>query len=162
MVTTTPAVHDVLRAFEEFGRAQREISSRLTRSLDLPRASIGLLRYLNTHGPVQIGCVAQHFRVDLSVTSRQVSTLVDAGLAARDVDHDDRRARTVVLTDEGRAKVAELSAAVTALMAEMFAGWDPAELKLATDHMTAIAHTIAEYQGDHSGGAHIKESKDSV
>ena len=121
MVTTTPAVHDILRAFEEFGRAQREIASRLTRSLDLPRASIGLLRYLNAHGPVQIGCAAQHFRVDLSVTSRQVSALVDAGLAARDVDHDDRRARTVVLTEQGRAKVAELGKAVESMMAEMFA-----------------------------------------
>lgn len=160
MNPTTPAVQDILRAFEEFGRAQREIGSRLTRSLDLPRASIGLLRYLNAHGPVQIGCAAQHFRVDLSVTSRQVSALVDAGLAARDVDHDDRRARTVVLTEQGRVKVAELGVAVTAMMAEIFQDWDPAELKLATDHMTAIAQTIAEHQGDHSPAAHTRESKD--
>lgn len=158
MPTIPPAVHDILRAFEEFGRAQREISARLTRSLDLPRASVGLLRYLNAHGPVQIGCAAQHFRVDLSVTSRQVTTLVDAGLAVRDVDHDDRRARTVALTDQGRAKVAELGEAVTAMMAEMFQDWDPDELKLATHHMTAISQTIAEHQGPH--GAHIKESKD--
>ena len=158
MTPTTPAVHDILRAFEEFGHAQREIGSRLTRTLDLPRTSIGLLRYLNTHGPVQIGCAAQHFRVDLSVTSRQVSALVDAGLAARDVDHDDRRARTVVLTEQGRAKVAELSEAVTVLMAEMFQDWDPAELKLATDHMTAIAQTITAHQGEHSQAAHTKDS----
>lgn len=162
MVTTTPAVHDILRAFEEFGRAQREVSARLTRSLDLPRASIGLLRYLNIHGPVQIGCAAQHFRVDLSVTSRQVSALVDAGLVVRDVDHDDRRARTVALTEQGRAKVAELGRAVESMMADMFADWDPAELKLATDHMTAIAQTIAEHQGDASAAAHTKDSKDSV
>lgn len=162
MVTTTPAVQDILRAFEEFGRAQREIGSRLTRSLDLPRASIGLLRYLNAHGPVQIGCVAQHFRVDLSVASRQLSTLVDAGLAVRDVDHDDRRARTVALTEQGRTKVAELGTAVESMMAEMFADWDPTELKLATDHMTAIAQTIAQHQGDASATAHPRESKDSV
>ena len=161
MVTTTPAVHDILRAFEAFGLAQREISSRLTRALDLPRSSIGLLRYLNAHGPVQIGCAAHHFRVDLSVASRQVSALVDAGLAVRDVDHDDRRARTVVLTEQGRAKVAELGKAVESMMAEMFAGWDPAELKRATDHMTEIAQTIAQHQGDASA-AHTKEPKDSV
>lgn len=160
MTLSTPAVHDMLRAFEEFGRAQREIGSRLTRIVDIPRASIGLLRYLHAHGPVQIGCAAQHFRVDLSVTSRQVTALVDAGLAARDVDHDDRRARTVVLTDQGRAKVAELSEAVTAMMSEMFQDWDPAELKLATDHMTAIAKTIAEHQGEPSPAAHAKDSKD--
>ncbi|SDB94094.1 transcriptional regulator, MarR family [Sanguibacter gelidistatuariae] len=162
MATETPAVHDILRAFEEFGRAQREVGSRLTRSLDVPRASIGLLRYLNTHGPVQIGCAAQHFRVDLSVTSRQVSVLVDAGLATRDVDHDDRRARTVVLTDQGRAKVAELGEAVTALMSEIFEDWDPAELKTATDHITAIAQTITQHQGDPSQAAHHKDSKENV
>lgn len=160
MPNIPPAVHDVLRAFEEIGRAQREISARLTRSLDVPRASIGLLRYLNTHGPVQIGCAAQHFRVDLSVTSRQVSALVDAGLAARDVDHDDRRARTVVLTEQGRAKVAELGDAVTVLMAEKFADWDPDELRVATAHMAAIAQTIAEHPGDHPHGAHTKEPKE--
>ena len=158
MPTITPVVHDVLHAFEEFGRAQREISARLTRSLNLPRASIGLLRYLNTHGPVQIGCAAQHFRVDLSVTSRQVSALVDAGLAVRDVDHDDRRARTVALTDEGRTKVAQLGEAVTAMMAEMFQDWDPDELKTAAHHMAAISQTIAEHQGPH--GAHTKEPKE--
>lgn len=160
LVITTPAVHDILRAFEEFGRAQREVSSRLTRSLDLPRASIGLLRYLNAHGPVQIGCAAQHFRVDLSVTSRQVSALVDAGLAARDVDHDDRRARTVMLTDEGREKVAQLGKAVESMMAEIFEGWDPDELRLATAHMTAIAQTIAEHPGEQTHGAHTKEPKE--
>lgn len=160
MTPTIPAVQDVLRAFEEIGRAQREIGARLTRTLDLPRASIGMLRYLHANGPVLIGCAAQHFRVDLSVTSRQVSALVDAGLVQRDVDHDDRRARTVALTDRGRAKVAELNAVVTTMMAEMFQDWDPAELKRATDSMTAIAKTIAEHQGEPSPAAHTKESKD--
>lgn len=160
MALSAPAVHDMLRAFEEFSRAQREIGARLTRIVDIPRASIGLLRYLNAHGPVQIGCAAQHFRVDLSVTSRQVTVLVDAGLAQRDVDHDDRRARTVALTDQGRAKVAELGEAVTAMMSEMFEGWDPAELKLATDHMAAIVQTVAEYQGEPSPAARTKELED--
>ena len=160
MVTTTPAVHDILRAFEAFGLAQREISARLTRALDLPRSSIGLLRYLNAHGPVQIGCAAQHFRVDLSVASRQVSALVDAGLAIRDVDHDDRRARTVALTEQGRAKVVELGTAVESMMAEMFAGWDRDELKLATQHVTAIAQTIAEHQGVAAPAAHPTDPKD--
>ena len=156
------AVQDVLRAFEEFGRAQREVGARLTRLLDLPRASIGLLRYLNAHGPVQIGCAAQHFRVDLSVTSRQVSALVDAGLVVRDVDHDDRRARTVALTEQGRAKVAELGAAVTTLMAELFEDWDPADLKQATASITAISQTITEHQGDPLHSAHAKEPKDNA
>ena len=156
------AVQDVLRAFEEFGRAQREVGSRLTRRLDLPRASIGLLRYLNSHGPVQIGCVAQHFRVDLSVTSRQISALVEAGLVVRDVDHDDRRARTAALTEQGRTKMAELGEAVTSLVEEMFVDWDTAELKRATDYITAVSQTITEHPSDSAHVAHPKEPKDNA
>ena len=143
------AVQDMLRAFDEFGRAQREIGTRLARSMDMHRAGIGILRYLHaTEEPVSVGCAAQHLRVDVSVASRQVSALVDTGLVQRTVTDGDRRSRSVELTDLGRARVADLKAHVTELMTEVFASWEPHELSAATAHMSAIARTIADHQHD--------------
>lgn len=143
------AVQDMLRALDEFGRAQREIGVRLARTMDLPRAGIGILRYLHaTAEPVSVGCAAQHLRVDLSVASRQVSALVDAGLVRRTIDDGDRRSRSIELTDLGHARVDELKERVTSLMTDMFADWEPHELTAATDRLVAIARTIAEHQDD--------------
>jgi DNA-binding MarR family transcriptional regulator len=138
-------VHDVVRALDEFGRAQREIGAQLARSMDLPRAGLGILRYLKTSGSVTTGCAAQYLRVDLSVASRQVSALVAAGLVRRTVDDGDRRARTLELTEAGQAKVEAIRVAITELMAETFEAWDPEELKAAADQMSAIARTIAQH-----------------
>ncbi|MGN6238268.1 MAG: MarR family transcriptional regulator, partial [Cellulosimicrobium cellulans] len=95
----------LIRALDELARAQRESAVRIARDLDIPRSSFGLLRMLQRCGPVQLGDVAAKLRVDLSVASRQVSHLVDEGLVRRTVDDDDRRARTVELTDTGRGLV---------------------------------------------------------
>ena len=155
------AVQDMLRALDEFGRAQREIGARLARSMDLPRAGIGILRYLYaTAEPVSVGCAAQHLRVDLSVASRQVSALVDAGLVRRTVDDGDRRSRSIELTELGHARVDELKEHVTELMTHMFSGWDPQELSAATDHMAALARTIADHQDEPPATAQTSSTQD--
>ncbi|MFC6419823.1 MULTISPECIES: MarR family winged helix-turn-helix transcriptional regulator [Sanguibacter] len=156
------AVQDMLRALDEFGRAQREIGARLARSMDLPRAGIGILRYLYaTAEPVSVGCAAQHLRVDLSVASRQVSALVDAGLVRRTVDDGDRRSRSIELTDLGHARVDELKEHITVLMTDMFADWEPHELSAATDHMAALARTIADHHNELPASLQVKETFDA-
>jgi DNA-binding MarR family transcriptional regulator len=140
--------YQVARAMEDFGRAQRQIGAQLARSLDLPRAGIGIVRILRRDGAVQVGCLAQALRVDLSVASRQVSTLVDAGLLRRTVGDDDRRARTVELTDAGTAVADEIRDRLVATVSEVFAGWDPDELTVAAAHMSALARAITEHHDD--------------
>ena len=140
-----PAVTDLIGAIEAFGRAQRELGNLLARTVDSPRASISILRYLHVSGPVQIGCIAQHLRVDLSVASRQISSLVDAGLVRRTVDDGDRRARTIGLTDAGRDAVATIRTHITHLFGEIFAGWDPEQIAATTHHISAFADAVAGY-----------------
>ena len=142
---TDPAVTDLIGAIEAFGRAQRELGNHLARTVDWPRASISILRYLHVTGPVQIGCIAQHLRVDLSVASRQISSLVDAGLVRRTVDDGDRRARTIGLTDAGREAVATIRTHINHLFGEIFAGWDPAQVQATTEHISAFADAVARY-----------------
>jgi DNA-binding MarR family transcriptional regulator len=140
-----PAVTDLIGAIEAFGRAQREMGGLLARTVDMPRASIAILRYLHVTGPVQIGCIAQHLRVDLSVASRQTSALVDAGLVRRTVDDGDRRARTIGLTDEGNAAVATIRTHITHLLSEIFGAWDAEQIQATVHHISALAETVAAY-----------------
>ena len=113
----------------------------------MPRASFGLLRMLQHCGPVQLGDVAAKLRVDLSVASRQVSHLVDAGLVRRTVDDDDRRARTVELTEAGRALLVRAYEHIDVLAATTFADWGDEELVEATRHIARGAAAVGAGHG---------------
>jgi len=147
-VTTSPDLPDpspaagLVRALDELARAQREAAVRIARDLDVPRASFGVLRMLYRCGPVQLGDVAARLRVDLSVASRQVSHLVDEGFARRTVDDEDRRARTIELTDAGRVLVARAYERIDALGDEVFAEWSDDELVLATRQIERVAAAV--------------------
>ena len=147
VVDTSEAVLDVLRAIADFSGAQRLMGAHLSTELDLPRASVGLLHYLLRSGPVQIGELAHHMRVDLSVASRQVSGLVDAGVAIRSVDPCDRRARTIELTSVGVERAQQVQGSLAALLADAFNEWDPDDLHNAARQMSALTRTIADHIG---------------
>ncbi|WP_265520304.1 MarR family winged helix-turn-helix transcriptional regulator [Oerskovia flava] len=147
--TPNDAANDLVRALEELARAQREAAAQLARDLDRPRAGLGLLRLLERCGAVQVSDVATRLRVDVSVASRQVSTLVDAGYVRRTVDDDDRRARTIELTETGRHLAAESSRQIALLVARTFAGWTGDELATATRTIRAVAATMTPDQEEH-------------
>ncbi|WP_435738423.1 MarR family transcriptional regulator [Cellulosimicrobium sp. PMB13] len=133
----------LVRALDDLARVQRESAVRIARELDIPRASLGVLRMLDRCGPVQLGDVAARLRVDLSVASRQVSHLVDGGLVLRSVDDDDRRARTIALTDTGRDVVRRSFAVIDVMSAETFADWSPDEIVAATDQIERVTEAVA-------------------
>jgi len=130
-------------ALEELNRAQREVSARLSRELDVPRASIGVLRLLQRCGPLQVTELAHHLKVDLSVASRQVTHLVEAGLVERTACDDDRRARSVTLTPPGREKVDETVHLLASRAAETFAGWTAAELRDSIGHLARLTEALS-------------------
>ncbi|MCO7275439.1 MULTISPECIES: MarR family winged helix-turn-helix transcriptional regulator [Cellulosimicrobium] len=132
----------LIRALDELARAQRESAVRIARDLDIPRSSFGLLRMLQRCGPVQLGDIAAKLRVDLSVASRQVSHLVDEGLVRRTVDDDDRRARTVELTDAGRGLVLRAYEHIDSLAATTFAEWRDEEIVEATRQIERVASAV--------------------
>jgi DNA-binding MarR family transcriptional regulator len=133
----------LVRALDELARVQRESAVRIARDLDIPRASFGVLRMLHRCGPAPLGDVATRLRVDLSVASRQVSHLVDEGLARRTVDDGDRRARTVELTDAGREVVGRAYDLIDALGTEIFAGWTDDEIVAATHEIERVVAAVA-------------------
>ncbi|MCF4119614.1 MarR family winged helix-turn-helix transcriptional regulator [Antribacter sp. KLBMP9083] len=152
MSTTTPdhppgtsqaTAEDLVAALEQLSRAQREAASRVAQSLDRPRAGVGIARVLHKGGPMPLSEVAARLRVDLSVVSRQVSALVDAGHVVRRVDETDRRVRTLALTDSGHALAEDAGRHLIALVHHIFEAWSPDDFADATRALRRIADTIS-------------------
>jgi len=61
-----------------------------------------VLARLATEGPLRAGELAELIQSDPSTVSRQVASIVKAGLVKREADPDDGRASLLVLTEEGR------------------------------------------------------------
>ena len=140
--TETPAVA-LISALQNLSRAQREAAARIAHELDWPRSGIAVLHLLTRCGPASLTDTAAHLRVDLSVASRQVSTLADAGYVLRTVDTGDRRVRTVELTEAGRALAAEASEQYTNLIDRAFTAWSSEDLDEVTRTLNRLVDTIS-------------------
>lgn len=140
--TEAPAV-TLISALQSLSRAQREAAARIAHELDWPRSGVAVLHLLAKCGPTSLTDLAAHLRVDLSVASRQVSTLADAGYVVRAVDAEDRRVRTVELTDTGRALAAEAAQQYTNLIDRAFAAWSSEDLAEATRTLHRLVDTIS-------------------
>lgn len=140
---TEPPAVALVSALQSLSRAQREAAAHIAHELDWPRSGVAVLHLLTKCGPASLTDVAAHLRVDLSVASRQVSTLADAGYVVRTVDAEDRRVRTVELTEAGRALAAEASAAYTSLIDRAFAAWSPEDLTDAMRTLDRLVDTIS-------------------
>ncbi|MFE7503995.1 MarR family winged helix-turn-helix transcriptional regulator [Promicromonospora sp. NPDC057488] len=140
--TEAPAVA-LITALQSLSRAQREAAARIAHELDWPRAGVAVLHLLAKCGPASLSDIAARQRVDLSVASRQVSTLADAGYVVRTVDDEDRRVRTVELTESGRALAAEATKQYSILIDQAFAAWSPEDLAEATRTLDRLVDTIS-------------------
>ncbi|GAA4850629.1 hypothetical protein GCM10023221_32620 [Luteimicrobium xylanilyticum] len=139
-------VDGLISALEELGRAQRESATATARDLGCARSSLAVLRILEKNElPLQIGDLAHAMRIDVSVASRQVGALVKEGYVERAVDEDDRRARTLALTDSGRALAAEAFAAWRDRARHVFGDWSPDELHDAVLQLRKIADSVVRH-----------------
>jgi DNA-binding MarR family transcriptional regulator len=97
------------------------------------RAAHVLLFPLVRLGPLRQGALADLVHADPSTVSRHVATLVDAGLVRRVPDEHDGRASRLVVTEGGHAALNSLRAEREAVLAQVTADWDDAELATLTD-----------------------------
>jgi DNA-binding MarR family transcriptional regulator len=143
-VPNTPAYRALIDAIARLQRVQREVGTEMARDLDCPRAALSLLWLLDRRGELATGDIAQELHVDISVASRQITALVDAGHAERPAPADgtDRRVRTVRLTERGRTFLAGTKTALDARAAATFGGWTPAELATAASSIERVADAV--------------------
>ena len=142
---SSQASHDALvAAIDTMVRAQRETGAWLSRAVDCGRGGLGVVRVLDG-GPRPVGDLALALRVDVSVASRQVASLADAGLVERGVDDADRRVRTVSLTAAGRALAARHAATARDLAGQVFAGWSAEQVEAAAEQIRAVAEAVLRH-----------------
>jgi MarR family transcriptional regulator, organic hydroperoxide resistance regulator len=85
--------------------------ARTLREHDLSVGQLALLYLLDERAALRISDVAEELDLSLPTTSRLVDDLVRQELVAREEDPNDRRARTLKLTANGRAFIAKSSKA---------------------------------------------------
>lgn len=89
-----PAIGEIKR---QFHRAVPAVGSNSVGAV----GAVPTLGILAAHGEQRVSDLAERLRVDLSVISRQVTALIDAGLVARATDPADRRVHRLAITDTG-------------------------------------------------------------
>ncbi|WP_160300082.1 MarR family winged helix-turn-helix transcriptional regulator [Devosia limi] len=86
-----------------------------------------VLATLDQYGPDSQANLARRTRIDRSDMVAALSGLEAAGAVVRDVDATDRRRNVVALSAAGRARLAELAAALEVAQAQAMAPLDAAE-----------------------------------
>ena len=135
--TTDPAAHEAHVQLEReialLLRRARAIQGRLASELHrgLDGAAYGLLVLLDDAGPLRASDVVVRLGLDKSTVSRQVASLVDAGLVDRVADPDDGRAQVLSTSPEGHRRLSEIRDARRARWEADLADW-------ATDDVAAL------------------------
>ena len=96
---------------------------------DVESATQVLLRTIADEGPMRASALAASVQSDLSTVSRQVAGLVGRGLLERRADQLDGRASLLVVTEAGRAVIAEHEQGRQQFFEEVLAGWTDEDLR---------------------------------
>jgi DNA-binding MarR family transcriptional regulator len=100
--------HEVVTQYRTLGRALKAPSGTVWMEIDLTIAQLRTLLVLAEEGPLVIGQIAQRLGVGLSTGGHLVDRLVQASLAERTEDAEDRRRTLAQLTPKGEDLYARL------------------------------------------------------
>ena len=101
-----------------------ESRSRIDARIDMPFSRFRALRRVATHDLTQSE-LARRLGIDAPATSVIVNDLVERGLVSREPHPDDRRFKTVTITDEGR-RIVDSLVSDPAIAPDMFHALDDA------------------------------------
>lgn len=143
--TAAPAtgVEHLIRQLYGLGAVRRELGKAAHREL----ASQGFTALVAIHrgGACRVSDIAAALQVDLSVASRQIAALVEAGHLDRQPDPADGRAHLLHLTDAGIAAIARAHGEMLAVLGDALADWSPADIEtlaLGLGRLTASFTTL--------------------
>jgi DNA-binding MarR family transcriptional regulator len=101
----TDTVENLVRQLYGLGVVRRELGRHAL--AELGSQGFTALGIVHVHGPVRVSDVSQRLAVDMSVASRQVRALIDAGYVERQPDENDARATLLSSTEDGRRVLEE-------------------------------------------------------
>jgi MarR family transcriptional regulator, organic hydroperoxide resistance regulator len=108
METREELEHEVVAQFRALQNALKATSGTVWMEIDLTIAQLRTLLVLAEEGPLVIGHIAQRLGIGLSTGGHLVDRLVQAGLAERTEDVEDRRRTLARLTPKGEDLYARL------------------------------------------------------
>ena len=133
---------DIASAVVDLMRHLHGIKARLAVGPEADHSPLFLLVKLVRSGPQRAGALADLVGADPSTVSRQVASLVKAGLVRREADPDDGRACLLVPTDLGRTRVDEYADRRAAAMSPLIQDWTATDrsdfLRLLRKYVTSI------------------------
>lgn len=95
----------------------------------LTQPSYVLLRLLIDEGPLPMGALARSAHMDVGMATRQVGSLVEAGLVTRQPDPADARVSLVAVTARGRREAGSLQDVRRRHLQRALSKWTAAELR---------------------------------
>jgi DNA-binding MarR family transcriptional regulator len=112
-------------------RRVRRQSAANARSIhpELQPTAYAILLYMLENGSARAAQIVDHLGIDKGSVSRNVAQLVDLGFVERTADPVDARAQTLVGSELGRRRVAELHRQRRSDFAGRLDGWTEAELE---------------------------------
>lgn len=120
----------VVRFMRSAGRARAKMLAAAVH--DVEWSAHVLLKCLDSEGAMRAGSLAECVSSDPSTVSRQVASLVKLGLLERRADPDDGRASLLVVTDRGKAVLAEHDRIRLVFFADMISDWDASDVQTFT------------------------------
>lgn len=96
---------------------------------ELPGHGFGALVSIRKRDQARVSDIACDLQIDLSVASRQIASLVSAGLVERQPDPADRRAHVLRLTDDGIAALRASFLEMVGLIDEALVDWTQEEIE---------------------------------
>ena len=110
-----------------------------------------VLARLATEGPLRAGELAELIQSDPSTVSRQVASIVKAGLVKREADPDDGRASLLVLTEEGRRVYRQQLDVRSRHMATMLRDWSEQDCRQLTFLLARLTVDFEKYRSEMYG-----------
>jgi DNA-binding MarR family transcriptional regulator len=139
MIETRTAAIEALSA--DLARTVRFVRALKARYGVSDPASLPLLFRL-LDGPKRPTELADHLHLDLSVVSRQLTSLSERGLVARTKDPGDRRAHQVEITDAGRALTTQVEQIRTEFLADLVQEWDEADVRHFAGYLRRLSESL--------------------
>ena len=105
---------------------------------DLQPTAYALLARVDEVGSVRASDLSEYFGIDKGGVSRQVALLERVGLVTREPDPEDGRAQRLVVTEEGKRRLADARGGRRRLMHEQLARWPDTDV-------ATLAELLARY-----------------
>ncbi|MEU3981452.1 MarR family transcriptional regulator [Streptomyces sp. NPDC026672] len=139
---------ELARQLSAVGAVKRDLGRILPH--DCPAGSAAVLTLLGRHGAMRMSKLAELLAVDMSVTSRHVTHVVQRGWIERSPDPADGRSRILRLTPAGEDLLGELSRRSTALLAERLSDWTDEEVDDLIRLMSRLRESFGDCRPGHS------------